>query len=274
MSECLGRFYLINNKLEPTVSFSDQFLSRAEYLYEVFRVINGIALFINDHINRFSQTLRLTGNQLPSHFEQLEQDIKKLIQSNHLTTGNIKIVFLPEDKGSLMAYITPHQYPTIQEETYGIEVSLMNAIRHNPNAKIMDTHLRVDANTMKQQQNVYETLLVNVEGFITEGSRSNVFFIKGDELITPPLEQVLPGITRMNIIKLSGMLSVNLTEQYVHTSGLKDMDALFISGTSRKVLPVNKVDTIHFNVNNPLLQKIRKGFDAYIESYIQSHKTY
>src|SRR5512145_1873043 len=117
MSECLGRFYLINNKLEPTVSFSDEFLSRAEYLYEVFRVIDGIALFINDHLNRFSQTLRLTGNQLPSHFEQMEQDIKKLIQSNHFTTGNIKIVFLPEDNGSLMAYITHHQYPTIQEET-------------------------------------------------------------------------------------------------------------------------------------------------------------
>ncbi|NLF43115.1 MAG: aminotransferase class IV, partial [Bacteroidales bacterium] len=262
------------NKLEPSVSFSDEFLSRAQYLYEVFRVIDGIALFINDHLNRFSQTLKLTGNQLPSHFEQLEENIIKLIQSNHLATGNIKIVFLPEGKGNLMAYITPHQYPTTHEETYGIEVSLMNAIRHNPNAKVMDTHLRADANTIKQQQNVYETLLVNEEGFITEGSRSNVFFIKGDELITPPLEQVLPGITRMNIIKLCSILSVNLSDQYVHTSGLKDMDALFISGTSRKVLPVNKVEDLLFDVNNPLLQKIRKGFDAYIENYIQSHKTH
>jgi len=265
---------MANGELLSVAGFDDYFSPEKTYIYEVFRVIDGIPLFIDDHLDRFFETVRLAGANPGCKRNQLLTDILSVIRANGRDEGNIKISIAPGKSGNsnLLIYYTPHIYPTSQQFASGVAVKLLEAERNNPNAKVMDIPLRAETDKIKYQDEVYEVLLVDRNGFITEGSRSNVFFISGDEVITPPLESVLPGITRKQIISLCEASQIRIAETDVHTNDLKRFNALFISGTSRKVLPVNRVDEMTFDVNNRMMKRIADLFSNHVAIYLESHK--
>jgi branched-chain amino acid aminotransferase len=96
-----------------------------------------------------------------------------------------------------------------------------------------------------------------------------VFFIKGDEIITPPGKQVLLGITRQKTIACANRLKLKVTEQEIHLDGLIGFDAAFITGTSPKILPVNEVDGHSFDANNKVLRSLMIEFDKIIQEDLQ-----
>lgn len=274
MTEYTRDFFIANRELLPAEHFTEYFSPGLHYVYEVFRVIDGIPLFIEDHLERFFHTSRLAGVDVACNNESLLSDIKGMISANNGGVGNIKISIVPGKAGkqNLLIYFTPHQYPTPEQFEQGVSVKLLFAERNNPNAKVMDVSLRAATDQIKQNDEVYEILLVDRQGFITEGSRSNVFFIRGDEVITPPVETVLPGVTRKHVIRICHENGIPVSEQPVHSESLSLFDALFISGTSRKVLPVNKVDERDYKVNNDLMIRISDLFNLHVEQYISLHR--
>ena len=275
MAEVTGRFHVCNGELKNNVEFDDCFLKKTHYLYEIFRTVDGTPLFLEDHLERFEHSLRLSNLALPYPKDKIVWQINMLIRENDLKTGNIKMVFLPDEETKGFRYImfvTPHYYPTTEQYMLGVPVSLFYGMRDKPNAKIMDSLLRSETDRNRLEENVYEALLVDNDGFITEGSRSNVFFIKGDQVITPPVEFILPGITRKHIIALCNELDITVKEQKVHKDEVPEMEGVFISGTSRKVLPVNKVDTHSFLVNHSVLNSLKEGFDKKVEQYLQNRR--
>lgn len=275
MKECLGQQFICNGELIPAGLFDDSFLSGPDYVYEVFRVIDGVALFLDDHLKRFHQTCKLAGHTFQFESNDLYEWVYRLITANQLAIGNIKIVLknAPANSADLCIYITEHQYPTSVDFANGVDVLLFKGMRYNPNAKIMDVSLRNANNQLKSQKNVYETLLVDTDGCITEGSRSNVFFVKDGRVITPPLEDVLPGITRKHVLEVCRQQSIEVTEAKVLARSLVVMEGLFISGTSRKVLPVKKVDGLDFDPRHPLIIQIKNAFDQKISDYIKNHQS-
>ncbi|MFW5725214.1 MAG: aminotransferase class IV [Bacteroidota bacterium] len=274
MEECKGSFYLHNGHLTPVDQFDPSFLSLTHYIYEVFRVIEGKALFLEDHLQRLHETCRLSKECSGFDISELYQQTYTLLRANNMQTGNVKIVLYRSvlKETQLLIYTTVHEYPTAEQYKNGVTLSLFKGTRINPNAKVMDVKLRNATNLMKQQKDVYETLLVDKDNCITEGSRSNVFFIRAGKVITPPLEDVLPGITRKYIIEVCQALKLQVTEEKVPARSLVVMEALFISGTSRKVLPVKGVDDLTYDPSHPILLQIRKAFDDRIARYLESVK--
>lgn len=257
----------------PSAHFDASFLSSPHYIYEVFRVIDGVPLFVEDHLERLKQTCELSEHCPGFSLGDIHEQVKLLLKYNSLQTGNVKIaLFSKEGKQQLLVYITGHQYPTREQFLEGVPVALFRGIRHNPNAKIMDVKLRNATNVMKEEKEVYETLLVDTEGCITEGSRSNVFFIRDGRLITPPVKDVLPGITRKHIIEVCCDLGLEVAEESVPARSVVIMEAAFISGTSRKVLPVNKIDELDFPSDHPMTRKIQEAFNKRVQDYITARK--
>ncbi len=265
-----------NGQLEQCADFDPCFLQDPFYIYEVFRVIDGVPLFIEDHHERLLLTTRLSGITEGLVPHDLSQQVGMVIRANQLVTGNMKIVVHQQATGACLTvfliYVSEHQYPTSEQFEKGVEVVLFEGIRANPNAKVMDVSLRNQTNEVKQKQDVYETLLVDQHQCITEGSRSNVFFVKNNQLITPPLEDVLPGVTRKHIIDLCARHQIPFREEKVQAAALADMEAVFISGTSRKVLPVKQINSWSYNVNHPLVRLIQQAFDQEVREYVARHK--
>lgn len=233
-------------------------------VYEVIRVIKGIPIFLEEHLSRFYQSAEIAGNSIPYPSDRIKNILTELISANETEEGNI----LLSCKTNLKAFFIQHVYPREIEFREGVRCGLLHAERQNPNAKVFQTEVRNMANMMISQQGFYEVLLVDEQEQITEGSRSNVFFIREDELLTPPASKVLVGVTRQKTIECASMLGLKFKEMEINVLDLPTYDALFITGTSPNILPVSKIGELGFDVNNHILRKLMQQFDLMITDYL------
>jgi branched-chain amino acid aminotransferase len=151
-----------------------------------------------------------------------------------------------------------------------VDTITVNAVRSNPNAKVANLELNTRINQKIKKRNVFEAILLDDNGFITEGSRSNIFMIKDDLVFTAPLHNVLPGITRSKILEICSQQNYPVKEINLRPEDLVKMEAVFLTGTSPNVLPVKQINSVCFNsAANPLLIKIMKQYDAMIADYIK-----
>ena len=149
----------------------------------------------------------------------------------------------------------------------GVCVKTFRFERPDPNIKRWNELFRIRVNQFIRDETIYEALLVNEQGILTEGSRSNLFFINGENsLLTAPLELVLPGITRKYVLQICDELGITVIEQAVSLVELNAMSGCFITGTSPKVLPVHQLNEIKYNAGHPLIQKIGATFNKLVRA--------
>jgi branched-chain amino acid aminotransferase len=236
-------------------------------IYEVIRVTGGIFLFLNDHVNRLNNSAQLAGVDLTLRAENVQEQLAQLLQMNGVQTGNIKLeyYFLSGKALYQAAYFIQHRYPSENDYRDGVRTSLFVAERTNPNAKIMQPLIREQVERIIAEKNLYEVILVHPDGYITEGSRSTVFMVRDGVVYTAPVADVLPGVTRKYVLLACQKLSVPLVETRVSANLLPEMDAVFIAGTSPKVLPVARVDHHRFDSENATVKRIMKKYDELAE---------
>lgn len=260
-----------NEYIDVSEEFVQQ-LQNKKLIYEVIRIIDGIPLFFHDHIKRLNNSLNIL--QIKAADEKnIELMLKKLIKNSRIDFGNIKIVldFINND---IYAFFIPHKYPSGSEYLKGVKTIFYFGERNNPNAKIMDISFRENVNKKIEENNVYEAILVNNEGYITEGSKSNIFLVKGDTLFTSYNKQVLPGITREKIFYLCSKHGINVIENNISYKDIEYFDGLFISGTSPKILPIKAVNQISFSsADNKVILNLSKFYNLLINEYINKHKS-
>ncbi|MFL0251809.1 aminotransferase class IV [Clostridium neuense] len=264
-------YYMLNESIKSSHDFDGNFISKGKSLYEVIRIYKGVPLFFEKHISRMFNSANISNLKLPSNGEKLKAAILKLTEVNEVQFGNIKIVFnFYNDECNFYCYFIEHQYPSEKDYNDGVSTILFKGERKNPNAKIMDVDFRENVDSKIRDKKVFEAILVDRNGNITEGSKSNIFMVKEKCVYTSPVEDVLPGITRDVIIDIVLKCGYKLKEERINYKDIKYMDGLFISGTSPKVLPINKVDDILFNSqNNLIIKEIHNLYEEYIEDYIK-----
>ncbi|KMT21319.1 aminotransferase class IV [Clostridium cylindrosporum] len=274
MSDANLKFFIFNNNVYPVEEFDNLYVEDSSSLYEVLRVNESVPLFLEEHYERLISSGKIIGHNISLSFDELKSQIQLITQKNNVVNHNIKIVInnLHNEVPNIYYFFIKTNYPDASLYEEGVKTFLYSAERDNPNAKIINTNLRNTINTLLEEKNCYEAILVNSDGYITEGSRSNLFFIKDNTLYTTEGKDVLLGITRKRIIELARSNEINTIEKPIHIDELKDFSSLFISGTSPKVLPINAVDSLKYSTKDSLLLKIMKIYDNEINSYISSHK--
>jgi len=166
-------------------------------VYEVIRVIDGIPLFLEDHFSRLERSMKIQDLMFQMDLQEFKQNIAVLVRQNQRMEGNVKFVYSVDEKNNRWAFsFIPHSYPSLDDYQLGVPTDLLFAERQNPNAKVIQAGIRGEATQMISDRKLYEVLLVNRDGKITEGSRSNVFFVKSDVFYTAPTSMILEGVTR------------------------------------------------------------------------------
>lgn len=270
------QFWLKNNQKLKKEELPPDFIEQGTSLYEVLRVIKGIPLFLEQHLARLKNTSQLTGLDLPLDDDVIRKRLQDLITSNQVDTGNIKIVInYPQKDGAadFYAYFVEHSYPSPADYQNGVKTVLVQVERPNPNAKVDRADYRRKIDDAIRESGSNEALLVDHEGYVSEGGRSNLFMLKGDIVYTAPADKVLKGITREMVFAACQNRGYQVVEKEISLKEMLNMDAIFISGTSPKVLPVNQVDDKHIDsANNKIIQDIMAGYDAIIDDYIKNHQ--
>lgn len=222
-------------------------------------MVGGSPLFFSDHMERLASSVKHQNKELLADVAVLKKDIQKLTKSDRKKESNLKIVFNYKDGSAnyLVYYIQPN-YPTDEQYRKGVRGILFNARRKNPESKVIDHELRSSINDRLVKEGAYEALLLNENNLITEGSRSNIFFLKNETLVTAPDNLILSGITRKYILEICRGKGIKVEFACVSIDDFSEYDAVFMTGTSPMVLPFFCIDDKFFDVRQPLIENLRR----------------
>ena len=271
MIDCISKNAYLNNSIIPAEQAQEALFAGKITVYEVIRIINGCPLFINDHLVRLQKSASLLNVKLWYSATQIQSIISEFIHHESITNGNLKLQFIVDNKESLfLLYQSQHSYPTLEMYQNGVLTKTLDLERDNPNAKNVQSFHKV-AQSFLKDHNLYEAILVDKNGDITEGSKSNIFFIKGNSVFTALASDVLLGITRQYVIDASKSVGLTVEERKISKKELPTFDAAFISGTSPKILPIKKIDEYSYRTDNKHLQNLISELDEMIQQYIEKH---
>jgi branched-chain amino acid aminotransferase len=262
MTDCIGAFYTFNEKVYPAATLPPDVLDNRTCLYEVVRVVQGRCLFPEDHIRRLTDSVRMAGMAFHLTLAEIQSALNAVIASNSLENGNLRMAW-KQWEGMPVLYIWPMPFSYPDPELYrtGVQVSVYDRQRQDPNIKKYVKDYQHAMNDFIASHGVYEALLTDGTGNITEGSRTNVFFVKGGRVLTAPGDKVLKGITRGKVLELCGLLGIPCDETHIPLATLQHMEAVFLTGTSPRVLPVRSVDAIPYPADHPLVLRLMEAYD-------------
>ena len=258
--------------LNGTIIEQDKYTEDLTAFYEVIRLKNGVLMFLEDHIKRLNHSLKMANIDNIITLSTVKSDMVKLFEVDGIKDQNVKLsVSVQEGRLICALYYVQSRYLT--EDTYkkGVEAKLKSFERENPEIKQLTNAMQAIRKQL-QCDSVYEYLLVDREGFILEGTKTNVFFVKGSQVITADTHKALGGITRHQVAGLA-RAHYGFEESAFAKKNLIQVDAIFLTGTSIGVLPVCKVDDISFNsTKNPVVLSLMKAYETCEKKYIETHQ--
>jgi branched-chain amino acid aminotransferase len=270
MTECYGKKFILNGVLEPADHFVNSLVYEGDSIYEVIRMVKGKPVFFHDHMERLATSVKLQRKKKLAGEDVLRKDILNLTRSDKKKVANLKIVFnYNNGSDNYLVYFIEPIYPSEEQYKKGVKGVFYFAERKDPESKVINHKLRSSIYHKLILEGGYEALLVNENNLITEGSRSNIFFLKGNTLVTAPDNYVLNGITRKHILEICEEQSIKVEKSCVNVKDIADYEAVFITGTSPIVLPFCCIEDKYFNVRVPLLEKLR---ELYIQKAEESIK--
>jgi branched-chain amino acid aminotransferase len=263
----------MNGELTPSGVFNNSDVYEGDSVYEVIRMMGGAPLFFSDHMDRLIYSVEHHGRKMLSTADGMANDLLLLRKNAGVKEANLKIVFNYKDEGTTyLLYFIEAMYPTAKQYREGVPVILFNAERDNPGVKVINHRLRSAIYHQLISDNAYEAFLVDADGYITEGSRSNAFFVKGEELFTAPDDKVLGGITRKHILDLCRQNSIRVNMECIRADEIGEFDSVFMTGTSPMVLPVNAIGALAFRTDNQVIARVSELFSARVKESIISFR--
>lgn len=255
--------FSLNGQVLPTTQFADALVEGQTSVYEVIKTIDNRPVFLREHLQRLAQSLSQAGFD-PAWAQPIAPAIQQLLAQCPVVRHNLRVAVVFDEAGrhlrSAVYFIASH-YPSPDNYRLGVTVGIMPAERNNPTAKVEQLELRQRANRMMADQGLFEVLLENGQGLITEGSRSNVFMVHSDgHLLTAPDEAVLGGITRDVVLSIARRSGVVVEMRCPSTAELSTLQAMFITGTSPCVLPVRRCGDITLNAQHPLVASLAQQY--------------
>jgi branched-chain amino acid aminotransferase len=271
--DCTGKYFWLDGMILPAGNGDDPPSGDVSF-YEVIRTRNGIPLFFSDHVNRLREGIS-TRYDLPGNIDgEVREGLNELVKSEKHDEINVRVTvtFTGHDHSLHICYI-PSFYPSEAMAAEGVSLILYHAERLDPGVKMLNKRLRLSVNEELSRRNAYEALLVNREGYITEGSRSNIFFVTAAGTIqTAPDSMVLSGITRRYITEIILTEGIPLVYKAAAENETGIFRSAFITGTSPMVLAVKSIESRQFDADAPVIKRLREIYSGLADRSISDYK--
>lgn len=221
-------------------------MTRGYAAFDFFRVINGRGFYAERHVARFFNTLKLLRLSIDYSANELTQIIEELLQNTQERNYFIKIYAIPgaiikvNNKAKLLILAVEMENTPIELFETGISLILKNYQRFLPDAKSTNYLPTVFWQKELCESGASDVLYCH-NNQILECSRANVFVIKNGHIFTPSLN-VLKGITKSVVTDIIQETSMLLEERAITTHELFSADEVFITSTSKMVMPVIQID--------------------------------
>lgn len=264
------KMYYLNDQEFATENLAPFEQLEGKNVYEIIRVQEGIPLFLEDHLRRFRASAESVGAPLIDSNEALTQRLYQLTAKNNVCNQNIKLIW--NKAVGLLAFFTKSLYPPANYYETGMKTTLLKLERQDPNVKIQRAEYQQTVLAERERTGAYEVLLVDQHDYVTEGSRSNLFIVKGGKLHTSPAKTVLLGIVRSKVVAICREQGIEIIEESIPAAELDSIEGAFISGTGNNVLPIASIDGLPIHsTENPIIKTIMKEFNQLVKDYIANN---
>lgn len=258
---------------------SDLALLRGYGVFDFFRLVGLQPLFFDDHLERFynsASQLRLT---CPVSKEELKALILKIISINKIQNSGIRMVLTGGESpngysiGNPTLFVINEPINPLPENhfTEGIKLITHEYLRDIPEVKTIN-YLMGIYNLPKIHEQGATDQLYHWNGKISELTRSNFFIVDQNGTIATPGNGILKGINRAHVLQIAKS-KYDVEERDVHLDELKNCKEAFITGTTKKVMPVRQVDDIVIG-NGPLgkvTSDLQKLFEIHVEEHLKEN---
>ena len=244
----------------------------------------GGAIFrLSEHTERLFDAAKKINITIPYSKEELEAVQKEAMTKNKLQEGYIRpIVFLGSESMGLRAKdlvsvnvaVACWEWPSYMDpeaKKKGISIIKSPYQQYeNPlysNNKIIGTYINsIMALHDALAKNADEAILLDKNGFISEGSGENLFIIKDSKLLTPKTDFCLNGITRQSVIQIAWDLGIEVEEKNLIFDELVDADEAFFSGTAVEITPITMVDNLIIGSGTigPISQRLQSKYSEIV----------
>jgi branched-chain amino acid aminotransferase len=225
-----------------------------------YQTDRGTAIFrLRDHTERLFNSAHILGMKIPFDVETLMQAQMDVVSQNRLASGYIRPIafYGSEALGIAAKNLSVHvaiaawpwgAYLGQDALEHGIRVKTSSFTRHHVNitmckAKATSSYANsILAHNEAAQDGYDEALLLDVDGFVTEGSGENIFIVKKGKLYTPDLTSALDGITRDSIIQFAAEIGIPVIEKRITRDEIYTAEEAFFTGTAAEVTPIRELD--------------------------------
>jgi len=260
-----GKFVLWKNATTHVMSHG---LHYGTGVFEGIRAYSGSVFRMQDHYKRFFNSAKVAGIKIPYSKANLEARTLELLYKNGLKDCYIRpLAFIGEgsigiNPGSnkINVIIAAFEWGTYLGKdamSKGIRMKISSFKRMSVNSfmtksKICGNYINsVLAKREALEQGYDEALLLDDNGYVSEGTGENIFIVKNGEIETTPVTSILEGITRDCVFKIAGDNNIPIKEQKFTRDELYIADEIFLSGTAAEITPVREVDNRKIGSKKP-----------------------
>lgn len=231
-------------------------------IYEVIRVINRKPVFLKEHFNRMKESIQLSKIQGSINFADYKKSVELLIKENDYENCNIRVSYYYNNAEIVLFYFIESFYPSTEQFNTGVHTVTAKVQRHNPNVKAFQKDFKEKVTQIINESIAFEAILINEDDTVSEGSRSNIFFVKDKKLITSHDAAVLLGVTRSKVIEVCENDGIEIEKRVIKFEELESFDGAFITGTSNDVLPIRSIDDrVYGSAENAV---VKRAYELYL----------
>lgn len=247
------------SKKNATVSVYDHGLLYGDGIFEGIRSYSGNVYRLDAHIKRLYESAKSIMLNIEQSPAEMTDAVIETLRRNKLSDAYIRLVVSrgtgdlgldPRNCSKVNVIIIAEQLKLFPQEFYDNGLSVVtvptrrtNPAALNPQIKSLNYLNSVMVKLEAARAGVMEALVLNNEGYVTEGSGDNVFIVKNGKVITPPTYLgILEGITRNAIMEICDQMGIPCIERPFTRHDVFVADEVFLTGTAAEVIPVINVD--------------------------------
>jgi branched-chain amino acid aminotransferase len=280
----------INGKIVPekeaVVSVFDHGFLYGDGIYETMIAYEGVIFKLDEHLRRLYRSASLIGLTIPLEVDHLESALYKTLSTNVLKNAYVRLTvsrgpgpiglnpnLCPKPTIAIIAQESK-EYPELLYEK-GVHLIISETKKNlkkaiDPRIKSMNFLNNILAKIEAIKRDAYEAIMLNAQDQITEGTVSNIFFVKDNVLCTPSVAcGLLDGITRGTVIDLAKKENIKLQEGEFFKEDIYAATEVFITNTSLEVMPVSKVDETTYPVGK-ITKHLHKAYQQEVKKYLRS----
>lgn len=246
-------------KEDAVVSVFDHGLLYGDGVFEGIRSYNGLVFKLKEHLERLFESAHTLMLEIPLSLEELQDAVIETLQANQLSDAYIRLVVTrgvgdlgldPRKCKKATLFIIADKIALYPKELYekGLTLATVATVRNHPEAlnpqlKTLNYLNNILAKIEATNAGVSEAILLNSQGYVTECTGENIFYVKKKMVTTPPpYVGILKGITRDSVMRLAAGLDHSVREEVFTRHDLYTADEVFLTGTAAEIVPVVKID--------------------------------